>query len=124
MLNVGPPELMVLAVLVLVVVGPERLPGIARKGAQWLARFREEAGQSLSELRAAAEVEDVAKEVSTLRRELRETRAELTRSLGQPLSQARDAVKPVSPGGPAEHGEPAPPAGTDEGAPPTDLEAT
>lgn len=120
MLNIGMPELVLIGILGIVVVGPDRLPGLARTAAKWLARFRAEAGRSLSELRAAADVEDVASDVQALRAELRATRAELTRSLSQPTAQLRDALKEPSPGGPTE--QPVPTEAVD--GPPMDPEAT
>lgn len=120
MLNIGMPELVLIGLLGIVVVGPERLPGLARSAAKWLARFRQEAGRSLSELRAAADVDEVAGEVQALRAELRATRAELTRSLSEPSASARAALKGQSPGGPTV--QDTVPGATD--APPIDPEAT
>jgi sec-independent protein translocase protein TatB len=120
MMNIGMPELVLIGLLAVVVVGPDRLPGLARSAAKWLARFRQEAGRSLSELRAAADVEDVAGDVKALRAELRATRAELTRSLSEPSAKVREALKEPSPGGPTAQPDLTVP--TD--GPPMDPEAT
>lgn len=109
-----------LAVLVLVVVGPERLPGLARDAARWLGRLREFAGQSVAQLRAAADIDEVADEVSTLRRELAATREELRRSLSEPGRTVQETVKGVDPGGPTDRS----PAPDPTAPPPFDGEAT
>lgn len=120
MMNVGLPEVAFIAVLALIVVGPERLPQVARTAAQYLARFRQEAGRSVAELRAAADIDDVASEVSSLRAELRATKQELSRSLTEPRDAVREVVKEVSPGGPTARDVPY----DDEEPPPVDPEAT
>ncbi len=124
MLNVGLPEAVLIAVVALLVVGPERLPGLARSAAQFLSRFRGEARRSIAELRSAADIDEMADEVSALRRELRATRNEVAGAL-----QGRDAPdaeggKAVSPGGPDERSGTAGGPGGDDEAPPVDLEAT
>lgn len=51
MFNVGPLELMVLAVIGLVVLGPDRLPGLARDAARLLRQLREMATGARAQLR-------------------------------------------------------------------------
>ena len=119
--NLGGWELAFVAVLVLVVVGPERLPVLARDAARWIGRLRELAGDSVAQLRAAADIDEVAGEVSTLRRELAATRDELRRSLSEPSRTVQDVVKGVDPGGPTDRR----PAPVDPDAPPPfDEDAT
>lgn len=125
MLNVGLPEAVLIAIVALLVVGPERLPGLARSAAQMLSRFRGEARKSLAELRAAADLEDVADEVSSLRRELRATRDDVAGALRGGESGGASRDKPVSPGGPTPVQEDRATAdAADDEPPPTDPEAT
>lgn len=123
MLNVGLPEAVLIAVVALLVVGPERLPGLARSAAQFLSRFRGEARRSIAELRAAADIDEMADEVSALRRELRATRNEVAGAL-QGQDTPADGDKPVSPGGPGDRSDAAGAPGAGDEAPPVDLEAT
>jgi sec-independent protein translocase protein TatB len=51
MFNVGPLELMVLAVVGLIVLGPDRLPGLARDAARMLRTLRDMATGARTQLR-------------------------------------------------------------------------
>jgi sec-independent protein translocase protein TatB len=79
----GIQELIVIAVVALLVFGPDRLPEVARNAAKLLRRFRAETQRSVEELKRAAEVEGLDEELRGLGRELRETRASVTRELTQ-----------------------------------------
>jgi sec-independent protein translocase protein TatB len=79
-------ELIVIAVVALLVFGPDRLPEVARNAAQFMHRFRTETQRSVSELKRAAEVEDLDRELRGLGRELRETRDSVTRGLTQSVT--------------------------------------
>lgn len=117
-MNVGFPELFVVAVLALLVFGPERLPELARTAAKFINRFRDEAGRSIAELKAAADLDDIGEDLRSIRGELTGARDEITRSLREPAEAVRAAGKEVSPGGPTG----SVPAHT--GPPPIDPEAT
>lgn len=104
--------------LALLVFGPERLPELARNAAKFVNRFRTEASRSIADLREAADLDDIGREVRALRGELTGVRDDVTRSLREPADAVRGVVKDVSPGGPADHTPPA------DGRPPVDLEAT
>ncbi len=60
--SLGFAEMAVIAVVALLVVGPDRLPEVARKLATWIARFRDEASKSIDELKRAAQIEDLESE--------------------------------------------------------------
>ena len=70
-------EMLALAVVALLIFGPERLPKMAQTAGQMLARFKREAAGTLDELKAAAELE----EFSDVARDLRSTSDELRSSL-------------------------------------------
>ena len=118
MFNVGFPELFVVGVLALLVFGPERLPELARNTAKFINRFRAEASRSIADLREAADIGDLEREVRSIRGELTGARDDITRSLREPADAVRGAVKEVSAGGPTG----SVPGGT--GPPPFDPEAT
>lgn len=102
--NIGLPEVLLIVVVALLVFGPERLPEFAREAGRFIARFREETSRSVAELKRAAELDD-------LDRELRSMRAEL-KGVGRQLTGADEAPSP--PGT----------AGARAAPPPTDPEAT
>ena len=109
--NIGFQEILVIAFIALLVFGPDRLPQLARQAGELVARFRAETSKSVAELKRAAELED-------LDRELRSMRAEL-RQLGRDVTGG--------PGG-SRSGDGAPDAGgageSRSAPPPTDPEAT
>jgi sec-independent protein translocase protein TatB len=81
-------ELIVIAVVALLVFGPDRLPEVARNAARFLHRFRTETQRSVSELKRAADVEDLDRELRGLGRELRETRDSVTKGLSDAVTGA------------------------------------
>lgn len=84
----GPQELLLIAVVALFVLGPERLPEAARGAAKALRRLRTYGVNATRDLRGIADLSDVEREVQELRRELGRTRTELRRAL-------RDTVRPL-----------------------------
>ncbi|MGH8885450.1 MAG: Sec-independent protein translocase protein TatB [Egibacteraceae bacterium] len=66
-------EMLQLAVLALVIFGPERLPEVARNAGRTVARLRREANNTLDEFRHSADLADLRE----LRNELREVTADL-----------------------------------------------
>lgn len=80
-----------LAVLGLLIFGPERLPKMAQNAGQMIAKFKREAAGTLDELKAAAELD----EFSGVARELRETGQDLRRSVDLTASTPA-AEKPQS----------------------------
>jgi sec-independent protein translocase protein TatB len=82
-------ELLVIAVIALLVFGPDRLPEMARNVARLLGRFRAETQRNIDELRSIAEIQDLERELGEVRRELRG----VTSSVTQPPTRtsARDA---------------------------------
>ena len=88
MLNLGFQELLVIAVVALLVFGPDRLPELARQAGKALARIREETRSSVDELKRAADVEDLERELKGLSRDLREVRSSVTRAMSEPGARA------------------------------------
>ncbi len=92
-------ELLVIAVVALFVVGPERLPKLARDAGMLIARVRAEAQRGVSELRRVAEIQELEEELQGLRDEIRGVRADVLGTGGPARSgpprrtpQARAAV--------------------------------
>ena len=107
----GIQELIVIAVVALLVFGPDRLPEVARNAAKMLQRFRAETQKSVDELKRAAEVQELDRELRGLSRELRETRDSVSRGFTQALQ---------TPGGDTTRA----PTRADSDPPPFDPEAT
>lgn len=101
--NLGFAELLVVAVIALLVFGPERLPELARNAGKAMSRFRSEASRSVEELRRAADLQGLDDDLRGISKDVRELRSSVTRSLT----------------GPAER-----PARAPDHPPPTDPEAT
>jgi sec-independent protein translocase protein TatB len=88
MFEIGFWELVMIGVVALIVVGPEQLPGLARKAGFWVGKIRrmvaevkadvdrelhlEELKQSLRQQTGLKEVQDLADRVKTARREIEE----------------------------------------------------
>lgn len=94
--NLGFAELLVIVVVALLVFGPERLPEMARQAGRALARFRQETSRSVAELKEAADLEDLGRELSSVRSELRSLTREIpgTRSPGRPDGKRSSAHPP------------------------------
>jgi sec-independent protein translocase protein TatB len=109
----GPQELMVIAVVALLVFGPDRLPEVARNAAKLINRLRSEMTTSVDELKRVAGAEGLDKEWREVSAELRGARDQLR----APLTEA--GRKPVD-------GRMAPVTGhrDDDLPPPIDVEAT
>jgi sec-independent protein translocase protein TatA len=80
MFGIGMPELMVILVVALVVLGPKRLPEIARALGKGLAEFRRATSEINDELQKAQRaVEAEARAAETARREADAARREAAR---------------------------------------------
>jgi sec-independent protein translocase protein TatB len=70
MLDVGWSEILIIAVVALVVVGPKELPQLLRTAGQWAAKARRMAGEFQSQMNQAlreADLDDVRKSVEDLK---------------------------------------------------------
>jgi len=85
----GSQELLVIALVALFVLGPERLPEVARQAARLLTRIRNYGVTASKELRGVADLGDlgdIEREVNELRRELERTRADLRRAMRETVA--------------------------------------
>lgn len=99
--NLGLPEMLVIVVVALLVFGPDRLPELAQQAGRFISRFREETSRSVAELKKAAEMEDLDRELRSMREELRGVGRDLTaRSSSRedgPSRTARRTPPPTDP---------------------------
>lgn len=70
----GLQELIVIAVVALLVFGPDRLPELARTAGKWLGRFRAETQRNVDEIKRMGEIQELQEELRGLRREMDGTR--------------------------------------------------
>ena len=63
MFDIGFFELLVIAVVGLVVIGPERLPGAVRSGALWWGRFKRSIQETRSELEKQLGADEIRREL-------------------------------------------------------------
>lgn len=116
MFDVGFSELLLLAIVALVVIGPEKLPHVARMAGAWVGRIR----RTVSTMQAEIEREVAAQEVrATLEKELRNIGgASLVQELQEERQQLeaslRGAAPPQDPLGP----DAAPPVAIQADTPP------
>lgn len=106
--NFGFQELLVIAVVALLVFGPDRLPELARQAGRLVSRFREETSKGMAELKRAAEVEDLDRELRAMRDELGHVGREFSGVIDRTGGELRDVARPRHRGSP----------------PPTDPDAT
>lgn len=103
-------EWLVIALVALLVFGPDRLPEVARTAAKAIARFRTEARRNIDELKRTAELEGLDTELRDLRREVRGTQQELSQGLRGMIDEPQPARRTSM--------------AASASAPPVDLEAT
>lgn len=105
MFDVGWAELLVIAMVAIVVVGPRDLPRLMHKAGQWMSKARKMASHfqaGIAEMARQAELEDLRKEAKSIERDL--TQLDPSKPLGAGAGGGQAGPKPAPP--PA-----APPAG-------------
>lgn len=100
--NLGFMELLVVAVIALLVFGPERLPELARNAGKAMAKFRSEASRSIDDLKHAADLQGLDKDLRGIRDDVTELRASVTGALGgtgagEGASRPADLPPPTDP---------------------------
>lgn len=75
--NLGFTEILVIAFVALLVFGPDRLPELARQAGKAIARFRAETSKGIAELKRAAELDDLDRELKAVREDFQQARREL-----------------------------------------------
>lgn len=92
--NLGFAEMLVIAVVALLVFGPDRLPELAKQAGKAIARFRSETSKSIEELKHAADIEDLERELKGLSKDVRDIRRNAGKALMEPGKQARADDRP------------------------------
>src|SRR5215211_6980998 len=95
-LGIGPGEFVLILIVLLVVVGPERLPGLARQAGQFLVRarnWRQTSPDAALVMRARAEIEA---ELASIKNSLMEVQVVRDEVLGA-ARQFEDSVGSIAP---------------------------
>jgi len=96
MFDIGFSELALIALIGLLVLGPKRLPEVARTLGNWLGRMRAWIANVKQDLDREINSEELA-EFRKLKAELEETRRIIEQSASQTLAQAQREVDPSAP---------------------------
>ncbi len=96
MFDIGFFELLVIAVIGLVVLGPERLPGAIRTTAYWVGKIRRSFQSAKEELEKELDVDGIKRQIHNeqVLKDLEKTRNQVSESL-ESLSTPLDLVEPV-----------------------------
>ncbi|MBL4567021.1 MAG: twin-arginine translocase subunit TatB [Porticoccus sp.] len=86
MFDIGFSEILVIAVIALIVMGPERLPQALRTFALWFGRIRQQYRNVRSELENEMGIEDVRRQLhnETIMRDLKDAKNELENTINSP----------------------------------------
>ncbi len=115
----GMQEWLIIAVIALLVFGPDRLPELARNAGRMLARLRSETQANVDELKRMSEIQELRAELREIEREFRGSANHLGVQ-GRGRTAGSDRRSSASPDAVADD----PPTSSDRPAPPTDPEAT
>jgi sec-independent protein translocase protein TatB len=115
MFNVNGPELIALAVLFLLLFGPERLPEVVMQLARWIGRFRALTDQATAEIRR--EFEFAAHEAEAAKREFEQLSLEAKQAVASVEKETKRAISAAEGGASSEAtSAPAPPQEEEERA--------
>lgn len=110
MFDSGFSELLLIMVVALVVVGPERLPGLVRKVGYWVGRFRRYANTVRAEIERELNADELRSmltrqedEIRELRDMLRDTRDQMRTNVDEIADEVRGANGHASGETPASH---------------------
>lgn len=92
MFDIGFSELLLIAVVALVVLGPERLPKAARFAGLWVRRARNQWDSVKQELERELHAEELKRNLQDMKVSLRQTEAQL-RDSGQQLRDEADELR-------------------------------
>ena len=100
MFDIGFWEMMLIGIVALVVIGPERLPTVARTLGRWTAKVRNFVANTRADLEREFNSEEIRKllddkqgEINELRNMLNETRASIEQAKDQYIVRAMDDEK-------------------------------
>ncbi|MEJ2630194.1 MAG: Sec-independent protein translocase protein TatB [Acidihalobacter sp.] len=99
MFDLGFSEIMLIMIVALVVVGPERLPGLARKAGYWVGRFRRYVVNVRSEIERELNADELRSMLTRQEDEIRELRDMLQDTRSQIHNEVDDIAQEVDSAG-------------------------
>ena len=93
MFDIGFAELMVVGIMGLVVLGPEKLPTAARTVGLWVGRIRRSLGSIQREISAELKVEELKRTASVSKEQLDEELKEMSQPFARPFGEDSPAQK-------------------------------
>ena len=104
MFDVGFSEMIVIAIVALIVIGPERLPGVARTVGTLLGRVRRYAADVKAEVNRELQLEEVrrmqqqlAEQAQALEQKVQAEAADARHAIEDGVAQAKETSVPKSP---------------------------
>jgi sec-independent protein translocase protein TatB len=94
MFDIGFAELIIVGVVGLLVIGPERLPGAIRTGAAWWSRFRRGFNQIKSEVERELHNDALMRELKETRQEFDQHVQKLEKDIKDTAGSVTDEEKP------------------------------
>ncbi|WOG29279.1 Sec-independent protein translocase protein TatB [Endozoicomonas sp. 8E] len=96
MFDIGFTELLLIAVIALVVLGPERLPGAIRTTAYWIGKIKRSFQSAREELEKELDVDGIKRQIHNeqVMKELEKTRSQVTESIKEPLEALNKPIDP------------------------------
>ena len=91
MFDIGFAELLVVGVMGLVVLGPEKLPTAARAVGLWIGRIRRSLGSIQREISAELRVDELRRTTSVTKDKLDEELSEMSKPFKKPFDEASSA---------------------------------
>jgi len=122
MFDIGFSELLIIALIGLIVIGPKRLPEVARTVGQWVARIRRFVADVKQDIDREMQQADL-NELRNLKQELDETRLAVERTSTDLIKEANIASPPQMTGVSPTVPSPTPPTPSAEPEPPAESKA-
>lgn len=95
MFGIGMPELLVIAVIALLVVGPKKLPELAKALGKGLSEFRKVADEATDTLKETLKVDEIKKDMDNIKDSLLYGEKE-TEQASNPPAAAQEPPKPAA----------------------------
>lgn len=114
MFDIGFSELLICFIIALVVLGPEKLPGVARTVGRWTGQARGYLRNLTAELDREAKLSDLRQQLDEAKRAVRGESQSLQDSVKTVVADVQKASEPPKPSAPA----PAPPSQSAAPTPP------
>ena len=89
MFDIGFAELIIIGVVALLVIGPERLPGAVRTASAWINRFRRGFNEIKQEVQQELHNDEIMRDLRESRDQLRRETESLKQDLNKPFDEAK-----------------------------------